>query len=282
LKLKPIIDPEEVLALKEQGEQILFIDARNGPNAKEEYAASHIEGAIFADINENFTKKDFDPAYGGRHPLPDVDVFAKYLGSIGIVPSTRVIVYDDKSGANAAARVWWMLRAAGHQNVQVLSGGLDAAIAAKLPISSIAPRISPAPPYHFNAWKLETADINEVASVSNKPNYLVIDVRETFRYNGEREPIDPVAGHIPGAVNIPYSANLGPDGKFLASGELLAKYASELGGIPADHVIIHCGSGITACHTILAMEQAGLHGAKLYVGSWSEWCRSGRTISTEV
>ena len=191
-------------------------------------------------------------------------------------------MYDDKNGANAAARFWWMLRAVGHKQVQVLDGGYAAALTAGIPVDSgTAPTIKQ-PPYPHTTWQLPMATINEVAQTAQNPDALVIDVREAARYRGETEPIDLVAGHIPGAVNIPFAGNLTPEGVYLSPSALQAKYKQALGHRKTEDVIVHCGSGVTACHTILAMEQAGLGIPKLYVGSWSEWSRSGRPIATEL
>jgi thiosulfate/3-mercaptopyruvate sulfurtransferase len=159
--------------------------------------------------------------------------------------------------------------------VQVLDGGLPAALAAGLVSDALPPEIEPGPPYPASGWHWPLADIDAVARRARDPQWCVLDVRAAARYRGDTEPIDPVAGHIPGAVNLPYTDNL-RDGCFVASDELRARYARLLDGRAPQRLIVHCGSGITACHTLLALEHAGLPGASLYVGSWSEWCRSAR------
>jgi thiosulfate/3-mercaptopyruvate sulfurtransferase len=275
----PLIKANELQEVLKSKDAII-IDARSGPDAYVRYLAGHAEGALHADLDRDLSEKPEDAAVGGRHPLPDVKKFAALLGRFGITPSSRVIVYDDKSGANAAARFWWMLKAAGHERVQVADGGLDAMLRQGIQLTGIVPTPAAGPPYPFNSWKRPVSGITNVAAATTDPDYLVIDVREAYRYLGEREPIDLAAGHIPGAVNIPYVNNLDKDGNFLSPEALSAKYKAALGDRKSQNVIIHCGSGVTACHTLLAMEYAGITGAQLYVGSWSEWSRTGRPIAT--
>jgi len=265
----PLIHPKDI----NLGNAVTIIDARSGPGAFERYQSNHLAGALHADLDKDLSKKPNDPAYGGRHPLPDVQDFAAYVGNLGITPATSVIVYDDKNGANAAARFWWMLRALGHVNVQVVDGGLDAIIREGLPMIRDHQKPSGAPPYPTEGWKLPTVNIDDVQTAANDPDFLIIDVREAYRYRGEKEPIDLVAGHIPGAVNVPYVNNLSESGSFRTTEELGALYQDALGTRDPSNVIVHCGSGVTACHTLLALEQAGIKGANLYVGSWSEWSR---------
>jgi thiosulfate/3-mercaptopyruvate sulfurtransferase len=205
--------------------------------------------------------------------------FAALLGRLGIEKTTQVVVYDDKAGANAAARFWWMLKAAGHEHIQVLDGGLKGAVEAGLPLTNIIPNEGSRPPYPADKWILPIVNADTVAGATTDPSSLVIDVREAYRYRGESEPIDLVAGHIPGAVNIPYTGNLDPDGYFLSADELANKYKEAIGNRNPRQVIVHCGSGVTACHTLLAMEQAGMELPELYVGSWSEWSRTDKPIA---
>jgi thiosulfate/3-mercaptopyruvate sulfurtransferase len=212
--------------------------------------------------------------------LPHVNDFAAFVGKLGISPSTPVIVYDDKSGANAAARFWWMMRALGHTKIQVVDGGLDAIVRDGLPMTSEQHEPTPRTPYPAHAWKLPVANIEDVEVSAKDPDAMVIDVREAYRYRGEREPIDLIAGHIPGAVNIPYLNNLTEDGKFRPAKELASLYGDALDNRDPKNVIVHCGSGVTACHTLLALEQAGIRDATLYVGSWSEWSRRDLPIAT--
>ncbi len=279
-KLSPISKPSELVA-SVQEKNLVIVDARAGAGAKERYAASHLAGALFVDLEKQLANVPADASKGGRHPLPDLTQFAQVLTQLGIGPDTHVVVYDDKNGGNAAARFWWMLKAIGHESVQVLDGGLDAAVNAGFPVSSAeeTPAI-PEKTYQTLQWMLRLSDINEVEKVANDPDYLVIDVRDKDRFDGKVEPIDLIAGHIPGAVNIPFTSNLDANGFFLSPAELKEKYTEALNGRDAQHVIVHCGSGVTACHTLLAMAYAEMEIPKLYVGSWSEWSRTGRPMFT--
>lgn len=275
----PIIKPQDLVRIR-QKEELVLVDARTGPEVKERYQAAHLKGALFVDLETELAQKKTDPADGGRHPLPDIASFARLLGKLGIHPGSHVVVYDDKNGANAAARFWWMLRSIGHDQVQVLDGGYDAAVAAGMPVSSGEEIPKTYPPYNYSNWTLPTTNIEEVAKAAHDPASLVIDVRDPERYRGEKEPIDLVAGHIPGAINVPYTGNLDEKGFYLAPEKLHATYSDILGNRDPQHVIVHCGSGVTACHTLLAMDYAGMPIPKLYVGSWSEWSRNSRPIAT--
>jgi thiosulfate/3-mercaptopyruvate sulfurtransferase len=169
-----------------------------------------------------------------------------------------------------------MLRAIGHEQVQVLDGGLHAALEAGLKLTAELPAVTPLPPYPATRWSSATVDLQAVETLRQDPSSKVLDVRSAERWAGRNETFDPVAGHIPGSVNLPWNDNLGPDGRFKAPEALRAQYQALLGGTPPERLAVHCGSGVTACHTLLALEVAGLRGASLYVGSWSEWCRSGQ------
>ncbi|SIT73552.1 sulfurtransferase [Pontibacter indicus] len=275
----PLISAQELGSLLPNNNLVL-IDARSGPNARAKYEQEHLAGALHVDLDKDLADVKPNPAQGGRHPLPEPEKFAELLGRLGIAPGSHVVVYDDMNGANAASRFWWMLRAAGHAPVQVLDGGYQAAVAAAIPVSSAAEQAKQTGPYPFKAWELPTISMEEVAEVVKDPDYLVVDVRDAARYRGETEPIDLVAGHIPGAVNIPFQQNLTADGTFLSPEALREKYEKVISGRNLEHVVVHCGSGVTACHTALAMDQAGLGIPTLYVGSWSEWSRNDRPIGT--
>ena len=277
-KICPLISPADLARLMTAGELVL-IDARTGPDAREKYNAEHLEGAQFVDLEKDLAQKSADPSNGGRHPLPAIKNFSELLGRLGIERSTKVVVYDDKSGANAAARFWWLIKAAGHENIQVLDGGLKNAIEAGVPLTNVIPNIKAQPAYPAERWILPTVDADAVAKAVAGPNCLVIDVREAYRYRGESEPFDLVAGHIPGAVNIPYTGNLDADGYFLSADKLADIYKEAMGEHQPEQVVVHCGSGVTACHTLLAMEQAGIETPNLYVGSWSEWSRNDRPVA---
>jgi thiosulfate/3-mercaptopyruvate sulfurtransferase len=239
-----------------------------------------LKGALYIDLENDLSQKKSNAAEGGRHPLPEPEHFGAILGKLGIRPTTRVVVYDDKNGANAAARFWWMMRAAGHVAVQVVNGGYASIVKAGLPISQTVSNNTRTDPYPISVWKLPMVDMQMVDRKRTDPNSMIIDVREAYRYKGESEPIDLVAGHIPGAVNIPYLNNLEADGQFRTDDALRRQFGELIGARDVTDVIVHCGSGVTACHTLLAMEHAGLPGASLYVGSWSEWSRNQKPIAT--
>ncbi len=275
--LPPVIAAED-LALLNKSDYVL-IDA--GPS-RERYMERHLKRAAFADLNTDLADVPEDAAHGGRHPLPAREHFGKVLGKLGISAESHVIVYDDKNGANPAARLWWMLRAAGHDKVQVLSGGMQAAEKAGFPVTDAIDTPPPLQPYNFTHWHLPTADITEVETAASDGNRLVIDVRDKERFDGITEPIDLIAGHIPGAINIPFSTNLDANGNFLSTDVLKENYTKALGTITTENVIVHCGSGVTACHTLLAMDHAGLGIPKLYTGSWSEWSRNVKPVGKNI
>ena len=280
-KTSPIIEASELLDLQ-NSDNLVLVAVTTGPKAKELYQEKHLDNALFLDLNTQLSNIKADFAQGGRHPLPEINDFAHLLGSTGVTPNSHVVVYDDKNGANAAARLWWMLKAIGHVNVQVLNGGIQAAEKIGFPINgtTVVPKM--AENYPAKNWQLGLADIDEVATNSESEDYLVIDVREEYRYKGESEPIDLVAGHIPGAINVPLTTNLNDDGLFLSPEALKVKYQELLGNRKPENTIVHCGSGVTACHTLLAMDYAGLEIPKLYVGSWSEWSRNNKIIGTDL
>lgn len=280
-KISPIIESIELLTLY-QNPNIIIVDVSNGKNSKENYANKHIDKAVFVDLNLELAAIKEDFADGGRHPLPTIDLFSATLSKLGITKNSHVIIYDDKNGSNAAARFWWMLKSAGHEKVQVLNGGIQQAEKIGIPVNNKIVTITEVARYIIDKWILPLANIDEVELKSQHSDCIVIDVRENNRYKGEVEPIDLIAGHIPGAINVPFSINLNEEGLFLAPNKLKAIYQSVLGVKKSDNVIVHCGSGVTACHTLLAMDYAGIALPKLYVGSWSEWSRNDKKISTGI
>jgi len=259
---------------------VLLLDARPDATA---YASGHLPGALHADLNRHLsTASDpgHDPVRGGRHPLPPLGRFAAQVGEWGLGPETEVVVYDAAGGGNAGARLWWMLRALGHERVLLLDGGLPAALGAGLALTTEAPAaVLPAPPHPATRWRFPMVDAEAVERIRIDPTRKLLDVRAPERWRGDTEPFDPVAGHIPGSLNLAWNQNLESDGRFKAPELLHEQFLALLGDTPADRLTVHCGSGVTACHTLLALEIAGLPGAALYVGSWSEWCRSGREQS---
>jgi thiosulfate/3-mercaptopyruvate sulfurtransferase len=279
--ISPIIQASELLDLY-KSKNLVLIDANTGLNAKSNYEEKHLEGALFVDLNTQLADIKEDASSGGRHPLPKIEDFAETVASLGISSASYVVIYDDKNGSNAAARLWWMLKSLGHEKVQVLNGGFQEAEKMHFPTSSKTEIVAKAPLYKTKNWKLQIATIDEVEKVSQDKNHIVIDVRDVERYNGETEPIDLVAGHIPGAINIHFTENLDANGLFLNPKELKEKYSKVFEKVKTENTIVHCGSGVTACHTLLAIAYAELEIPKLYVGSWSEWSRNNKTIVTNV
>jgi thiosulfate/3-mercaptopyruvate sulfurtransferase len=274
----PLIEANE---LKAANDDLIIIDARGGKDSRDRYQAGHLNKAIYVDLDNDLAAHTDNPAIGGRHPLPAVEDFTAFLGRLGVKPESHVVIYDDKSGAMSAARLWWMLRSIGHQKVQVLNGGLQAAKEAGIPVTTEPFTPQPTKPYPYTGEWTGTVDIEEAGQAAQNQQRMVIDVRENARYLGKTEPLDLIAGHIPGAENLPYTENLTAEGKYKQPEELKAHYLNKFGRINPDAVIVHCGSGVTACHTLLGMEQAGIKGPKLYVGSWSEWSRRDLPIATE-
>lgn len=272
-QLSPLIQVTELLALS-KSENLIIIDASNVKNAFENYQHKHLDKALFVDLNTDLANIKENPADGGRHPLPTMAQFSETLSRLGISQQSHVVVYDDKNGANAAARLWWMLKAVGHEKVQVLDGGFQEAELVGFPINSETATVTKSKPYTMESWQLPIATIDEVEKASQDKNYIILDVRDSERYRGEKEAIDLIAGHIPSAINIPFTENLNDKGLFLYPKELNQKYLNAFDGIPPENIIVHCGSGVTACHTLLAIASAGMDIPKLYVGSWSEWSRN--------
>ena len=231
------------------------------------YRHGHLANARYADLNKDLSSAVTSRT--GRHPLPDFRELAKKLGSWGISNQTQVIVYDDASGA-FAGRLWWLLRCLGHQQVAVLDGGIQAWQRQKYPITTVLPvyKAKIYRPYLDN-YQWVTADQLENSLASKA--VCLLDARTSVRYRGQNEPIDPVAGHIRGAINRPLQLNLDADGLFLSPAELKKQFLQLIKIALPEQVVHSCGSGVSACHNLLAMEHAGLTGSKLYAGSWSEW-----------
>lgn len=273
MKPSPIIQPAELLALNQN--DYLLVDASAGSKAR--YKENHLAGALYIDLNTDLADiKDF--AIGGRHPLPSFEHFTAVLQQFGIDEDTHVIIYDDKNGGNAAARFWWMLKAIGHTKVQVLNGGFDAAIRAGFGTNANQETPKSVGQYKITNWSLPLADINEVEIASKTGNQTIVDVRDANRFAGLTEPIDLIAGHIPNAINIPFTNSLDENGSFFNPKVLRKVLETALEDVKSENLIVHCGSGVTACHLLLAMDYAGLEIPKLYVGSWSEWSRNDKDM----
>ena len=231
------------------------------------YQHGHIPGARYAHLDDDLSSPV--TATSGRHPLPDPQVLAAKLGQWGVDETKQVVVYDDSFGS-MAVRMWWLLRWLSHDAVALLDGGLPRWMRQKHPITAASPTINPAhftPRLQNRMW----ADASEVDRARQDRSRIIIDARPEQRFSGENEPLDRVGGHIPGSVNWTFEENIDFDGTYLPAEELRAAYLDLLHGVPPEQVIHSCGSGVTACHNILAMEIAGLAGGKLYPGSWSEW-----------
>lgn len=266
-----LVSPEE-LASQLVNPELLVVDCRfdlRDPGAGERaYQAGHLPGAFYAHLERDLS----DPSRPGRgrHPLPEADAFSATLSRWGVTPRHQVVAYDANDGAYAA-RLWWMLRLMGHERVAVLDGGLGAWVARGYALEVAAPRPRPASRYNARFDVKQMVSTAVVAARMASGNGKLIDARAAERFRGEIEPIDRVPGHIPGAVNRPYAQNLGPDGRFKPPGILAEEFRALLGDSPPAETLLMCGSGVTACHNLLAMEAAGLRGARVYPGSWSEW-----------
>jgi thiosulfate/3-mercaptopyruvate sulfurtransferase len=268
-RFSAVIATHELAALVGEP-QLCLVDCRaslqNPASGREAYLKSHLPGASFADLLEDLSGP-IVPGQTGRHPLPPLEPFVAKLRAWGIGGSSQVVAYDDAGGA-FAARLWWMLRWLGHDAAAVLDGGFPAWIAEGRPVTAVVPE--PAcgdfQPQPRSEWLATARELATPQSVSRR----LFDARAPERFAGDVEPIDPVAGHIPGAVNLPFADNL-KDGRFRSPAELRRRFAAALDGAPPEAAVVYCGSGVTACHDILAFAHAGLSLPRLYAGSWSEW-----------
>ncbi|MGO9933967.1 MAG: sulfurtransferase [Steroidobacteraceae bacterium] len=257
-------------------------DLMDPASGRRAYLRGHIPGARYADLNSDLSAPASSTS--GRHPLPTPQEFAATLDRWGVGNHTQVVAYDESNGS-LAARAWWMLRWVGHESAAVLDGGLKAWIAQGGALESGEASALAAEGRRGSRFvpRVDAAAVlgtEEVALLLRDPERLLVDARAAERYTGASEPIDAVAGHIAGAVNHPFTQNLGPDGRFLPAGELRQRWEGRLAGRQPRNVAAMCGSGVTACHNLLSLEIAGLSGAKLYAGSWSEWIRDpGRAVA---
>lgn len=273
---KTLISADQLATLLGQTD-LLVVDCRhdlmNASFGSDAYMQSRIPGAIFVDVEKQLAGRH--TGQNGRHPLPEIEAFRAFVAGLGVQPTTQVVVYDSQSG-QSAGRLWWMLRWIGHAQAAVLDGGWACWAAAGHPVETGAPSAA-ARPSHAPAPTPDTApaptvDVQGMIANLASRAYTVIDARAGARYRGETEPLDPVAGHIPGALNRPFQDNLQPDGRFKPAAMLRQEFSALLGPVAPQAVVHQCGSGISACHNLLAMEHAGLSGSLLYPGSWSEWC----------
>jgi thiosulfate/3-mercaptopyruvate sulfurtransferase len=244
------------------------------------YAEGHIPGAVYADLDQDLAGPVEPDGTGGRHPLPAADTLGQTARDWGVNPDSVLVAYDDAGGA-LAARLWWLMRWAGHPRVAVLDGGFSRWIADRLPLETHLPRPA-AGTWQAVEANLPTLTANDVAGQLATGALALLDARAEDRFAGRVEPLDTRAGHIPGARNVPFTVNLGADKCFRSPPELQAYYRAVIGDRPMEEVAGMCGSGVTACHTLLALERAGLPGAALYVGSWSDWISDpSRPVATD-
>jgi thiosulfate/3-mercaptopyruvate sulfurtransferase len=282
-----LISPAELMQLQRQGTRLMVFDCSfdlgNPAAGLEQYRHAHIPGAVHADLDQALSDPGVvepdgswhphpDAASGGRHPLPGRERFAGWLSSVGFANDMQAVVYD-RQGANYCGRLWWMLKWMGHEAAAVLDGGLQAWEAAGGSLASgdepahFQSNFTPRPPLR----RLVTTD--EVQQHLGQARQTIVDARGAPRYRGEVEPLDPVAGHIPGALNRPFGQNIAPDGCFKSAEQLRAEFEQLLAGRDPAGVVHQCGSGVSALPNLIAMELAGLGPTGLYAGSWSEWCR---------
>ena len=273
-----LVEPEELATALDRGD-LVVLDARvslaDRSLGEAAYRQGHLPRARHADLDRDLSDHGRS---GGRHPWPGAEGLTATLGRWGIRPDQQVVVYDAGDGALAAARAWFLLRALGHRDVAVLNGGWARWNALQLPVDTALPSIqSTTYPGTFDADRL--LDAPQVQAHLDAGG-LLIDARAAERFRGEVEPLDRVAGHVPGAINRPYAENLS-DGAFKPADLLAAEFGALLQGRAPDEVVVMCGSGVTACHHLLAMSHAGLHGAKLFTGSWSGWLEDpSRPVAT--
>ncbi len=281
-----LIDAPVLLDLQSRGARVMVFDCSfdltNPAAGEEQYLSGHIPGAVFAHLDRDLSDKGAvgsdgvrrphpGAAPGGRHPLPSRETFAAWLSSVGLANDMQAVVYD-RQGANYCGRLWWMLKWAGHDAVAVLDGGLQAWQAAG---GALAQGTEPA---HFQTNFALGLPLRELVSADQvlrrlgQPGQTVVDARGAPRYRGEVEPLDPVAGHIPGALNRPFTQNIDEQGRFKPASQLRAEFEQLLGGRAPQTVVHQCGSGVSAVPNVIAMELAGLGPTALFAGSWSEWC----------
>ncbi|PMS17721.1 sulfurtransferase [Trinickia dabaoshanensis] len=242
------------------------------------YAAGHIAGARYLHLDRDLSGAK--TGKNGRHPLPERDALVATLAAQGLKQQQQVVAYDAQGGAYAA-RLWWLLRWLGHDSVAVLDGGLQAWQAAGHRLETTPPPAATPGDFKAGAPLAVTVDAQHLLANMKGGEQVVVDARAPDRYRGENETIDPVAGHIPGALNRFFKDNLTADGRFKSAHTLRDEFGAVIGQKQPEHVVLQCGSGVTACHNALAMEVAGLHGAALYAGSWSEWCADpSRPVAT--
>ena len=285
-----LISIDQLTDLQASGAPLMLFDCTfdlmNPSAGQEQYRKAHIPQAVYASLDDALSDPGLvdadgnhrphpDAASGGRHPLPSREKFAIWLSSVGLTNAMQVVVYD-RNGANYCGRLWWMLKWTGHDAVAVLDGGLQAWQAAG---GAVTDQEEPA---HFQSNFELHAPLRRLVTTPDverrlgTPGQVLVDARGAPRFRGEVEPLDPVAGHIPGALNRPFSQNIGADGKFKPAAQLKSEFEQLLGGLDPAAVVHHCGSGVSAVPNVIAMELAGFGPTALYAGSWSEWCSDAK------
>lgn len=276
-----LVSPRQLKVLLSSGGPCMVFDCSfelMDPTAGErQYLDSHIPGAVRADLNRHLSAGPdaTDAASGGRHPLPSRQSFAAWLGSQGFANNMQAVVYD-RQCVNYCGRLWWMLKWVGHENVAVLDGGLQVWQAQGGPVEAGAGQGRPAAQFMLAPPKAKLKTTEIVVRDLGRADQNLIDARSTPRFRGEVEPLDPVAGHIPGALNRPFGQNFDADGNFKPASRLREEFSALLGQRESSSVVHHCGSGVSALPNLIGMEIAGLAGSALYAGSWSEWCSDDR------
>ena len=280
MKAELLVSTESLAAHLSDPDWIVF-DVRHDlaypDKGRAAWQAAHVPGAYFMHLDADLSGAK--TGANGRHPLPPAGDFAARMNRCGVAPGRQVVVYDD-GGGSFAVRLWWMLRWLGHDRVSLLDGGFAAWKRENRPLDAQVPAAREG---KFVPRPMEgaTVDTATVAAKLRTPDMVLVDARAATRFMGENETLDPVAGHIPGAINRFWQHNLGHDGRFLPPEELRAEFLEELGEVAPSRVVHSCGSGVTACHNLFAMELAGLGGSRLYPGSWSEWCSDpARPVAT--
>ena len=273
-----LIDIAQLQALIASGQPLLVFDCSfdlTSPTAGEQqFEQAHIPGAVYAHLDRDLSDKTgaADAASGGRHPLPSRETFAAWLRSVGLSADMQVVVVD-RQGANYCGRLWWMLKWCGHEAVAVLDGGLQAWQAAGGSVASGPDKTSrPTGDFTLSPARARLVSAQQLFEQLGHPDQVVLDARATPRFRGEVEPLDQVAGHIPGALNRPFGLNLTQDGHFTSAAQLRQEFDTLLAGRDPASVVHHCGSGVSAIPNVLGMEIAGLGRAALFAGSWSDWC----------
>jgi len=271
-----LISPEQLMALRQKDKPLMVFDCSyelmKPSEGDEQYLKTHIAGARRADLSRHLSAQNgASAASGGRHPLPTREHFSAWLGELGFTSDMQAVVYDRQNSSHCC-RLWWMLKWVGHEAVAVLDGGLPTWLAAGGDVESGTPLPSEPTDFKFSPACARLVVTQQVEQQLGRPSQTLVDARANPRFRGEVEPLDPVAGHIPGSLNRPFNLNLTSEGKFKAPEQLKAEFSELLAGRDPASVVHSCGSGVSAIPNLLAMELAGLGRASLYAGSWSEWC----------